>query len=121
MEQAFVSGAGMLAKIFLILKVHVHRPQPHHRTGNLGRELQRDAFLRLDVQDQLVGHQVFDRRIAEEHERRTSELYHDMSVAHRHALARAQEEGNVGPAPVVDGKLHRDEGFGAGVRGNIGL
>jgi hypothetical protein len=39
-QQALVAGAGLLAKIFLIFKVHIHRSQTHDRAGNFGRELQ---------------------------------------------------------------------------------
>jgi len=37
----------------------------HHWTGNFGRELEGDSFLRLDVQHELIGHQIFDGSVAE--------------------------------------------------------
>src|SRR5208282_518849 len=118
---AFVASRGLLAKIFLILEVHVDGAEAHDRAGNLGRKLERDSFFGLDVQHQLIRHQMFDGRVAEEHEGRPSKLYHDLSITHRHTLAGSQVEGNVGPAPVVDQQFHGDEGLGARIRGDIGL
>ena len=88
---------------------------------DLGGEAQRDPFLRLDVQHQLVGHQVLDRSVAEQNEWRASELNDNTRVARRQALAGAQVEGNIRPAPVVDQQLHGDKGFGARVGRNVGF
>jgi len=119
MQQALVAGAGLLAKVFLILKIHVDGAEAHDRSGNLSRELQRNSFFRLNVQHQLVGHEVLDGRVAEQHKRRPPELYHDVSIAHRHPFTGAQIKGNVGPAPVVDQQLHGDKCFSARIGRNI--
>ena len=50
-------------------------------------------------------------RFAEEHQRRQLELDRDLRRAAGQALAGAQVEGNVGPAPVLDLELERDEGL----------
>ena len=64
-----------------------------------------------------LGAQPVDRRVAEEHERRALELDRDLGDALGQALAGAQVEGHVGPAPVVDQQLQRDERLGRSSRG----
>ena len=98
MQKPFVAGAGLLAEIVGILEVHVDRAQAHDWARGLGAEAQRNAFFRLDVEHQLVRRQLFDRRIAEQDERRAAELNHDVRVARRQALAGAEVERNVRPS-----------------------
>ena len=71
------------------------------------------------MQHQLVGHQIFDRRIAEQYKRRAPELDHDVSILRGQAFSGTQIERNIGPAPVVDLQLHGDESFSFGIGRNI--
>ena len=114
-------GAGRGAEVISVLEIHVHCTQAHDRARNLGGEAERNAFFRLDVQNELVGHEVLNFGVAEQNKRRAAELNHDLRGLNRKMLSGAQVEGNVRPAPVVDGELHGDEGFGAGIGGNVGL
>jgi hypothetical protein len=71
------------------------------------RSRQRDALVGLnvdeqDVRPQHVGGVELERRV-----RRTLELDRDRRLATRQALAGADVEGRVGPAPVVDVELRR--------------
>src|ERR1700758_4623956 len=112
MEKAFVAGTGLLAKVVGILKVHIYSTQPHHWSGSFRSKTQRNSFFGLDVQHQLVRHQVLDGRVAEKYEWRAPELDDDMRVARGHALASPEVERYIRPAPVVDLQLHRDESLG---------
>ena len=71
------------------------------------------------MQHQLVGHQILNRRIAEQYKRRAPELDHDVSVLRGQAFSRAQIKRNIGPSPVVNLQLHGDEGFSFGIGRNI--
>src|ERR1700675_1567249 len=116
MQQAFVASRRSDPEIVSIGEVHIHFAELHRGSGSLGGEAQRDAFFRLDVQHQLVGHHVFHLSFAEQHEGRAPELNYDMGMASGQPLAGAQIEGNSRPAPVVDEEPHGDESFGARVR-----
>ena len=69
--------------------------------GHLGREAQQDPLVGLDAQREQVR---LGRRgaLAEEHQRRQLELDRDLGGAAGEALAGAQVERHVGPAPVLD-------------------
>src|SRR5580698_5910883 len=64
---------------------------------------------------------MFDRCVTEEYERRPPKLYHDLRIAHWHALSRSQVEGHVRPAPVVDKQFDRDERLGARIGCDVRL
>ncbi len=53
-QKPFVSRAVRAPEVTRIVKFHVHKTKPHHRTGNLGAESQRDSFVGLNVNDQPV-------------------------------------------------------------------
>src|SRR5437870_11646120 len=111
-EQALVARGGLCAEVVGVLEIHVHCAKTHHWTGNFGGELEGDSFLRLDVQHELIGHQIFDGRVAEKNKRRAAELDDYMCVLCWKTLARAQVKRNIGPTPIVDCQLHGTEGLG---------
>ena len=82
--------------------------------GRLRHQPQADRLFRLQADDQLVRP---GRRAArgEDRIRHVLELDEDLGVALGHALAGAQVEGNALPSPIVDVRLHRDEGLGRAV------
>src|SRR5207248_6918280 len=61
-QQAFIASRGLRAKVVGVFEIHIHRTKPHHRPRYLGGELQGDAFFRLDVQHELVRHEILDRK-----------------------------------------------------------
>ncbi len=60
-----------------VVEIHVDRAHFHDRAGNFGTEMQRDAFVRLDVNNDSICGQTLHRRVAKQHERRGFELYDD--------------------------------------------
>ena len=88
-----------------------HFPQAHAlEAGLLAEDLQRDAFLRLQVDHQAVGRQV-GLVGREDIVRHGLELDGDVGAPRLQALAGAQVERHARPAPVVDFGAHRDEGL----------
>ena len=67
-----------------------------------------DAFLGLDIQDQRIG---IDSLTAKKQVGRAAEIDGDFGDAARHALAGANIERNVGPAPVIDEQFGGDKGL----------
>ena len=116
MQKAFIAGGRSKAEIVGVGEIHIYFAQLHSGTGSFGGKAQRDAFLRLDVQHQLIRHHVLHLSFAEQHERSAAELNHDMGTAVGQPLAGAQVERNARPAPVVDHQPHGDKGFGARIR-----
>src|SRR5438876_5615871 len=101
-QQTLITSTGPSAEIISVLEIHVHCTQPHDRTGDFRRELQRNSLLGLDMKDELVGQKVLDWCIAEENKGRASELDHDLCALRCETLASPQIERNVGPAPIID-------------------
>src|SRR5262249_16899034 len=95
-------------------EIHVHQSEFHYRPGNFRPEAERNAFVRLNMNDQLVGAGVLDWRLAEQHERRTTKTNGDLGYASAQALAGAQVKGTVAPASIVYFQFQRDEGFRVG-------
>jgi hypothetical protein len=89
--------------------------------GTLAPKLSEMPFVRLDVNDQAIGLQIFYRGIAEEHERRAAKLDDDFRGAPGEALAGAEIEGHAGPAPVIDLELEGDERFRVRFGSDVGL
>src|SRR5579884_2870337 len=116
-EQAFVGfrlGAG---KGRAVEEIHVDGANLHFdfRPGHFGRELERDAFVRLDTQYKDVWLNLAVRlALLEENKRRLLELDGDFRDTLGQVLAGAQVERNVGPAPVVDVGFERDIGLRQG-------
>ena len=111
MQQALIAGAGLAAEIIRVLEIHVDRSQPHRRSGDFGREAQRDPFFRLDVHDQLIGHEVFNRGIAEQDKGSAPKLNDHGGAAAGQSLTGAQVKRHICPSPVVDLQLHGYKGF----------
>src|ERR1700687_1923755 len=120
-EQALVTSAVFGAEIGAVVEIHIHEAELHDRAGNFCAEAERDAFVGLDVDDQAIRLQIFNRGVAEENERSATELNDDFGGAPLEALAGAEIERHAGPAPVVNLQLHGDEGFGVGVWRDVGL
>ena len=120
-QEALVAGAVFDAEIIAVVEVHVDEAELHHGARNFRAEAERDAFFRLDVNDQAIRFEIFYGGVAEEDEWRAAKLDDDFGGALREALAGAEVEGNAGPAPVVDLEFQRDEGFGVGVGCDVGL
>ena len=118
-QQALVGFGAALGKRGFQVQVQVHRAQLHTAAGLLGHHLQLDVFFRLQANHQAVDRLV--RRVLEDGERQVGELDHDFGLARRHALAGAQKNRHVGPAPVVDVGLERHKGFGGAAFGNVGF
>src|SRR5690348_18443653 len=93
----------------------------HDRAGNFGGKLERNSFFRLDVKDELIGHQVLNWRIAEQNEGRPAELNDNLGGLRGEMFSGAEIKGNVGPAPIIYGEFHGYEGFGTGIRRNVRL
>src|SRR3546814_9589961 len=72
---------------------------------------QTDIFVGLEANDQLVGLQGAA-ALGEHRMRHRLELDEDFGLPRGQALAGAQVEGHALPAPIVDMRLHRDEGLG---------
>ena len=115
-DQRLVAGARRGLEIVLVVELHLDAADLHARSRDLGAEAQGHALVGLDVQDQIVRRQALDRRVAEQRERRLLELDGDLGAPLGKRLAGAQIERHAGPAPIVDHQLHRDVGFGRGVR-----
>ena len=88
-QQALVAGAGLACRNSRrYSKFMSTAPSRMAGPGHLGGEVQRNAFFRLDVQHQLVGHQVLDRGVAEQDKRSAAKLDHDAGVARRAGVCR---------------------------------
>ena len=90
------------------------------RPGLLGHHLQPHPLLRLQADQQAVGLQLAGIG-GKDGEGRAAELDDDLRDLLRQALAGAEVEGDIGPAPGVHMGLHGDEGLGgAGAVAEIG-
>ena len=99
------------SKIGPVVEIHVDQPELHDRARNLCAKTQRNTLVRLNVNDQAVGLEVSNARVAEKHERRTAKLDDDLRHAPRQALAGAKIKRHARPTPVVDEQLHGDKCF----------
>ena len=70
----------------LVVELHVDAAIRTVGPGDLRAEAQRDAFVGLDVQGEVVGRQALDRRVAEQRERGLLELDGDLGAAPRQRL-----------------------------------
>ncbi len=97
-------------------EVHVHGADRHPGPGHLGADRERDALVRLHVDQQHVRPQAVAGDLLERRVRRALELDRDRRLAPRQALAGADVERRVGPAPVVDVELRGDVRLGQRAR-----
>jgi hypothetical protein len=99
-QQDLVRGRSLAA---LLRELHVERdlvrPRP---VGPVGIEDHPDAGLRIDLEDDLIRPRTAVARIDDVHARRMLEPQAQLGLRRREALARADEERDTGPAPVVD-------------------
>ena len=58
-QEALVAGAVFNAEIIAVVEVHVDEAELHHGAGNFRAEAERDAFFRLDVNDQTIRFEIF--------------------------------------------------------------
>jgi hypothetical protein len=112
-QQALVGFGAALLEGRLQVEVQRDLLHLHAAAGFLGHELQLDRFLRLQFDHEAVGDAAG--RAGEQRERRVGEFDDDLRRAARHALAGAQVERHLGPAPGVDEGAQGDEGFGLAV------
>src|SRR5262249_52850907 len=73
-DQRLVAGARCGVKIILVFKCHADARNRDHRTRHLGAELQTDALVGLNADDQEILRQPVDRRVAKHGERSLLEL-----------------------------------------------
>ncbi|MCW0416748.1 hypothetical protein NB689_002502 [Xanthomonas sacchari] len=116
LQQAFVAHRVFLGEPVAVAEVHAHRRQADPRARALDVELQRDAFVGLDVQHQPVRTVAADLGAAQRRQRRRLEADRDLGGALAQTLAGAQIERHAGPAPGVHLQLHRHIGLGVGIR-----
>ena len=109
------------AEISGVIEIHVYQAKFHDGAGNLGAEAERDALIRLDVNDETIGLKISYAGIAKQDEGRAAELNHDFGFALRQALAGAQIKGNTGPAPIIDLELQGHERFSVRIAGHVRL
>src|SRR5207342_3909531 len=83
-----------------VKEVHVNRAELETLPGHLGRELERDALVRLDVDHEDVGTQLLVGVVLERRVRRALELDRDGRLLPREPLARSDVERRAGPPPV---------------------
>src|SRR3954452_10737497 len=109
-DQRCVSAVSAVAKTFAIAEIHIHVADAHLWAGTLGAEGNRNAFVRLNVENQPIRLNI---AIAEHDVRRFFKLNHNFRAALLKPLSRPQVKRNVSPAPIVDLQLHGDERCGA--------
>src|SRR5215831_4460922 len=119
-DQRLVAGARCGVKIILVFKCHADARNRDHRTRHLGAELQTDALVGLNADDQEILRQPVNRRVAKHGERSLLELDRHFSSLRLERLSSAEIEWNTRPAPIVDHELECDVGFGCAVWGHIG-
>src|SRR5262245_15439982 len=95
-----------------IIEVHVDRPHFYDRPRYLRTEMQRNSFVRLDMDLDPVRPKTFYRSFAKQDERRLLELNNNARPMLSHPLAGTEIERNIGPSPIVNVKLQRGIGFG---------
>ena len=120
-DQRLVSDIRLLREPVIVVEVHLHGGEVHHRPTALDLELQGDPLVRRDAQHQPVGPQGVDGRVLERRVGRLLEADGDLRIPLRHVLAGTEVEGHAGPAPVVDLELHRDIGLDVRIRRHIRL
>src|SRR6185312_1381249 len=108
-----------LAEGLGVAEVHVNGADVHALAGHLGAETESNALVRLDAHGDDVRLDVAGLAVLalEEEQRRLLELDGDLGDALGEALARADIEGDAGPAPVLD--LEAQSGVGLGVRARM--
>src|SRR6476619_229144 len=73
-KQPLVTGADRLAEMIDVIEIHIDRTHLDDRPRDLRTEMERDTFIRLDVNDDAVRAKFFDRSVAKQHQRRLFEL-----------------------------------------------
>src|SRR5579862_6755749 len=113
-DEALICGRRLNAKSATVTKVHEDAANMLGRSRNLRFESHRDAFVRLDFDDENVWLDVVG-GLAVEAMRDRFEGYSYLRQLARQPLAGAQVEWNAGPAPIFDGESQCGERFGVGV------
>ena len=99
----------------------MHGADRHPLARHLRADRQRDALVRLDMDQQHVRPQPVAGDLGEWRMWSALELNRDRRLAPREPLAHPHVERRVGPAPVVDEELRRDVGLGHRVVRDAGL
>src|SRR3954462_6233534 len=68
-KQTLVAGRDLVAEIIVVVKVHIDRPDIDERAGNLCTEMEGNAFVRLDVDDDAICPEAFDAGLTKQDER----------------------------------------------------
>ncbi len=118
-QQPLVRFRAPFRNRLLQVEVQAHRHHVHPAARLLREHLQLDRLFRLEPDHEAVA--VIARAGRDDRERHVRELDHDFRLAALQPLAGAQEERHVRPAPVVDVRAQRDEGFRAAVRRHVVL
>src|SRR6266550_4607887 len=98
-QECRVGATRPLSKSFTIAEIHGDVSDAHFGSRALCAKRNGNAFVRLDIQNQTVGLNLF---LAKNDVRGTAKLNHDLGAALGEALARSKIKRNAGPAPVVD-------------------
>ena len=77
-DQCGVRAARRFAKSFFIFEIHIHVADAHFRSGPLGHERYRNAFIGLDVQHQAVRLEI---AFTKNHVRRAAKFDNNFRVA----------------------------------------
>ena len=112
-QQRLVSGCWLRLEIFGVAEVHRHGLEPFEGAGHLRVETEPDPFVRLNPEHQRVWTERPTRRVAEQHQRGSFELYRHFRHTAGQLLAGSQIERHARPAPVVEEQAHRHERLGA--------
>ena len=102
-------------------EVHGHVTHLHRGARNLGAELEGQALVRLDADDERILTGLAELGVTERHVSGALEDDGDLGDALAEALAGAQVEGHARPAARVHEELDRREGLGGRVGGNAVL
>ena len=114
-DEPLVCLGRILGERVSVGEVHGHVTHLHGCAGHLRAELEGQALVRLDADDErvLAGFTQFG--VAERDVGRTLEDDGDLGDALAETLASAQVEGNARPAACVHKEFDRSEGFGGRV------
>src|SRR5680860_820499 len=111
-DEAFVGFRTRLGEGSSVGEVHVDVADLHGRAGDLRAEPHRDALVGLDPEDHGVVGEVLGRGLAERQVRGALEDQGHLGDPATESLARAQVEGDTGPASGLHVEPDRCEGLG---------
>src|SRR6266850_3933526 len=117
-QECRVGATRPLSKSFAIAEIHGDVSNAHFGSRALCPKRNGNAFVRLDIQDQAVGLNLF---LTKNDVRGAVELDHDLGGALGETLARSKIKRDAGPAPIVDQQFGGNKSFGLGSWLHVGL